>query len=166
MTVLASGVGFASSHATEPEQALAEIAACVGNEPLAGMLLFCSHRFDRAALARAINRHSEGIVTIGCTSSGELTERGYDQDSISVIGFPASGFHLTSHCFDDIEHFDPIAARQTVRNLAAVADRDSRHLGDKVNHVALFLVDGMSHREELLTMTIQDALGDIPLIGG
>lgn len=166
MTVLASEIAFASSHATEPGQAMAEIAARVGNEPLAGMLLFCSHRFDRAALARAINRHSEGIVTIGCTSSGELTERGYDQDSISVIGFPASGFHLTSHFFDDIDHFDPVTARQMVRNLAAVADRDSRHLGDKINHVALFLVDGMSHREELLTMTIQDGLGDIPLIGG
>lgn len=166
MAVLASEIGFASSHATEPGQAMAEIAAHFRNEPLAGMLLFCSHRFDRAALARAINRYSEGIVTIGCTSSGELTERGYDQDSISVIGFPASGFHLTSHCFDDIDHFDPVAARRTVRNLAAVADRDSRHLGDKINHVALFLVDGMSHREELLTMTIQDALGDIPLIGG
>ncbi|MCP1469740.1 hypothetical protein J3E64_001422 [Sphingobium sp. OAS761] len=166
MAVLASEIGFASSHATEPERAMAEIAARVGNEPLAGMLIFCSHRFDRAGLARAINRHSDGIVTIGCTSSGELTERGYDQDSISVIGFPASGFHLTSHCFEDIDHFDPVAARQTVRHLAAVADRDSRRLGDMVNHVALFLVDGMSHREELLTMTIQDALGDIPLIGG
>lgn len=166
MTLLASAIAFASSHATDPSEAIREIVAQVGDAPLAGMLIFCSHRFDRGALARAINRNSEGIVTIGCTSSGELTERGYDQDSISVIGFPASAFHLTSHCFDDIGHFDPVGAREAIRTLAAVADRDSRHLGDKVNHVALFLVDGLSHREELLTMTIQDALGDIPLIGG
>jgi hypothetical protein len=39
-------------------------------------------------------------------------------------------------------------------------------LGEHVNHVALFLVDGLSHSEELLTMTVQDALGEIPLIGG
>ncbi|NWK96424.1 hypothetical protein DM806_12290 [Sphingobium lactosutens] len=166
MTLLASAIAFGSSHATDPAQAMDDIAAHFGDEPLAGMMLFCSHRFDRTALARAINRRSEGIVTIGCTSSGELTEQGYDQDSISVIGFPASGFHLTSHCFDDIENFDPVTAREAIRSLAAVADRDSRHLGDKVNHVALFLVDGLSHREELLTMTIQDALGDIALIGG
>jgi hypothetical protein len=165
MTLLACAIAFASSHATEPAAAMEEIAGQIGEEELAGMLVFCSHRFDRAALARAINRHSEGVVTIGCTSSGELTERGYDQDSISVIGFPASAFHLTSHCFE-IDAFDPVAAREAIRNLAAVADRDSRHLGEKVNHVALFLVDGLSHREELLTMTIQDALGDIPLIGG
>ena len=162
----ATGIGFASSHASDPSAAMAQIVAQLGNAPLAGMLLFCSHRFDRDALARAVNRHSEQVVAIGCTSSGELTDVGYDEDSLSVIGFPADAFHLISHCFDDIDAFDPVAARETIRSLAAVAERDSRHLGDKVNHVALFLVDGLSHREELLTMTIQDALGDIPLIGG
>jgi hypothetical protein len=162
----ATGIGFASSHASDPSAAMAQIVAQLGDAPLAGMLLFCSHRFDRDALARAVNRHSEQVVAIGCTSSGELTDVGYDEDSLSVIGFPADAFHLISHCFDDIDAFDPVAARETIRSLAAVAERDSRHLGDKVNHVALFLVDGLSHREELLTMTIQDALGDIPLIGG
>ncbi|WP_176593819.1 FIST N-terminal domain-containing protein [Sphingobium sp. EM0848] len=166
MTVLASQIAFASSHAGDPARAMADIADQLGDEPLAGMLLFCSHRFDREALARAVNRRTEGVVAIGCTSSGELTENGYDEDSLSVIGFPASAFHMTSLCFDDIENFDPAAARQAVRSLAAQADRDSRHLGERVNHVALFLVDGLSHREELLTMTIQDGLGDIALIGG
>jgi hypothetical protein len=166
MTMLASEIGFASSHSHDPATAMAEVARQLGDAPLAGMLLFCSHRFDRDALARAVNRHSERVVAIGCTSSGELTEAGYDEDSLSVIGFPADAFHLTSHIFDDIDAFDPVTAREEIRALAAIADRDSRHLGDKVNHVALFLVDGLSHREELLTMTMQDALGDIPLIGG
>ncbi len=40
-------------------------------------------------------------------------------------------------------------------------------MGDEKQHqVALFFVDGLSHREELLTMTAQHALGDIQLIGG
>lgn len=166
MTMLASEIAFASSHAGDPAKAMSDVAAQLGDEPLAGMLLFCSHRFDREALARAVNRCSEGVVAIGCTSSGELTENGYDEDSLSVIGFPASAFHLASLCFGDVERFDAAAAREAVRVLVAQADRDSRHLGDRVNHVALFLVDGLSHSEELLTMTIQDALGDIPLIGG
>ncbi len=166
MTVLTQDIAFACSHAGDPADAMRDIAAQVGDLTLAGALVFCSHRYDRADLARAINRHSEGMVVIGCTSSGELTQDGYDQDSLSLIGFPRDSFHITAHCFDDVEHFDPVAARETIRTLAAVADRDSRHLGDRINHVALFLVDGLSHREELLTMTVQDALGDIPLIGG
>lgn len=166
MSVEAADIVFASSHMPDPADAMAQVAHAMGDSPLAGMLLFCSHRFDRDALARAVNRHGEHLVAIGCTSSGELTEQGYDEDSLSVIGFPAASFHMVSHCFDDIDAFDPVAAREAIRSLAAVAERDSRHLGDRVNHVALFLVDGLSHREELLTMTIQDALGDVPLIGG
>ena len=166
MSALAVGTVFASSHSEDPRTAMEEIMRQIGDDPLAGLLIFCSHRYDREALARAINLNSEGVPVIGCTSSGELTEAGYDQDSLTCIGFPRSAFHFVSHCFDDVENFDPVSAREAIRALAAIADRDSRQLGEKINHVALFLVDGLSHREELLTMTIQDALGDIPLIGG
>ena len=166
MSALAVGTAFGSSHSEDPRTAMEEIMRQIGDDPLAGLLIFCSHRYDRDALARAINLNSEGLPVIGCTSSGELTEAGYDQDSLTCIGFPRSAFHFVSHCFDDVENFDPVSAREAIRALAAIADRDSRQLGEKINHVALFLVDGLSHREELLTMTIQDALGDIPLIGG
>jgi len=165
-SMVKSGVVVASSHADNPFAAMEEIAGQLGSEPLAGAIIFCSHRYDPALLTRAINRETEGVRVIGCTSSGELTEQGYDHGSVSVIGFPASAFHLTSHCFVDVHAFDPAAARAAVRKLAAEAERESRALGDTVNHVALFLVDGLSHSEELLTMTIQDALGEIPLIGG
>ena len=166
MSALAVGTVFAPSHSEDPRTAMEEIMRQIGDDPLAGLLIFCSHRYDREALARAINFNSKGLPVIGCTSSGELTEAGYDQDSLTCIGFPRSAFHFVSHCFDDVENFDPVSAREAIRALAAIADRDSRQLGEKINHVALFLVDGLSHREELLTMTIQDALGDIPLIGG
>lgn len=162
----ATEIGFLSSHAVDPAEAMADIARELDMASLAGAIVFCSHHYDRDALARAINRQCESVPVVGCISSGELTLAGYDQDSISVIGFPRDAFHLVSHRFDDIDHFDVVEAREVVRSLAAVADRDSRHLGESINHVAIFLVDGLSHREELLTMTIQDALGDIPLTGG
>lgn len=161
-----AGVVFASSHADDPFDALDEIMATVGTEPLSGALIFCSHRYDADRLTRAINSRTEGIHVIGCTSSGELTQVGYDHDSISFIGFPASAFHLTSHCFLDVGNFNPTAARAAVRELVVEAERNNQTLGEEVNHVALFLVDGLSHSEELLTMTIQDALGEIPLTGG
>ena len=47
------------------------------------------------------------MISIGCTSSGELTEKGYDNGTISVIGFPADAFHMASHCFLDVGHFHP-----------------------------------------------------------
>ncbi|WP_066765956.1 FIST N-terminal domain-containing protein [Sphingobium sp. CCH11-B1] len=161
-----SGVRFAVSHKDDPQEATTALAEQLGDDPLAGIVAFCAHRYDRDRMSRAINRQFDGIQVIGCISSGELTDIGYDHDCVTMIGFPASDFRMTTHCFDDIDNFDPIAARDAVRSLVARAQRDALHFGDAVNHVALFLVDGLSHREEWMTMAVQDALGDIPLIGG
>lgn len=161
-----AGMGFAFSHATDASKAMSEIMADLDDMPLAGAIMFFSHRYDWDALSKAVNLNTDGVTVIGCTSSGELTSAGYDQDSVSLLGLPADGFRMVAHCFDDIDAFDPEVGRMAIRKLAAQAEIESRSLGDTVNHVALFLVDGLSHREELLAMTVQDALGDIPLIGG
>lgn len=161
-----TGMGFAFSHATDASKAMSEIMADLDDVPLAGAIMFFSHRYDWDALSKAVNVSTDGVAVIGCTSSGELTRAGYDQDSVSFLGLPAESFRMVSHCFDDIDAFDPEDGRLAIRKLAAQAEIESRTLGDTVNHVALFLVDGLSHREELLAMTVQDALGDIPLIGG
>lgn len=165
-------VSVASSHAPDPHDAFAEIARSVDPAQMAGAVMFCSHRYDRELLARAARGWTmERFPMIGCTSSGELTEAGYDEDSISLIGFPADSFHMVSHRFDDLAQFDAGAARAAVRDLVARAEIGSErlraeHPGQPINHAALFLVDGLSHSEELLAMTVQDALGEIPLVGG
>jgi hypothetical protein len=68
---------------------------------------------------------------IGCTSSGELTEAGYDEDLISLIGFPSDEFHMVSHLFDDLTQFDAGSARAAVRDLVARAELGSANLRRK-----------------------------------
>ncbi|WP_068071520.1 FIST N-terminal domain-containing protein [Novosphingobium lentum] len=160
------GLVVVSSHDPDPDRAVADVAAGLGTRALAGGLLFCSHSYDRDRLSAAIARHLGGFPLIGCTSAGELSERGYDSDSLVFIGFPADAFRMAVHCFDDLDGFDVEAGRAAIRQLAAGAVQRARELGDKANHAALFLVDGLSHREELLTMTVQDALGDTVMVGG
>lgn len=162
----AGGLVVASSHAANPSDAVAEIAHAIGGRELAGGIIFCSSRYPRAALAAAIEQHLTGFPLVGCTSAGEITARGYDTDSLQFIGFPTNAFTFRTLHVSDIDGFDREDARRKIRHLAANARQESRILGDDASQVALFLVDGLSHREELLTMTVQDALGDIPLIGG
>jgi hypothetical protein len=156
----------ASSHRADPQLAVAEVARAIAGQKLAGGLLFCSHRYQREPLAQAVQEHLGGFPLIGCTSAGELTERGYDEDSLVFVGFLASSFRMNVHCFDDLDRFDPEAGRTAIRRLAATSAQTARDLGDRVNHVALFLVDGLSHREDLLTMAVQDALGETVMVGG
>ena len=163
---VAGGLVVASSHAACPVEAVADIARAIDGRALAGGLLFCSSTYPRDALAAAIGQHLGHIPLAGCTSAGEITGRGYDADSLLLIGFPAESFTFRVLHVSDIDGFDPEEARRKVRHLAANARHEAAILGEGASQVALFLVDGLSHREELLTMTVQDALGDIPLIGG
>jgi hypothetical protein len=162
----AGGLVVASSHALCPHEAVAQITAAIAGQDLAGGILFCSSRYPRDLLADAIARHLGGFPLVGCTSAGEITARGYDSDSLQFMGFPKDCFGFRVLHVSDIDGFDRDEARREIRHLAANARQEGRILGEQASQVALFLVDGLSHREELLTMTVQDALGEIPLIGG
>jgi hypothetical protein len=159
-------VRVASTRLDDPELAAQQLFRELDPPSLAGCVFFASSRYDLPALARAIALRSDGITMIGCTSSGEITPDGFAEGTITAVGFPASDFSLSAIRFGDLDHFDPADAQRSVRGLVADAVERSGAWDTPPNRVALFLVDGLSHREEMLTITVQDALGDIPLIGG
>jgi len=152
--------------ADDPRDAAQQLFRALDPPSLAGVLIFCSSRYPLGELAAEINRCSEGLTVIGCTSSGEITAEGTAEGTITAIGFPASHFTLTATRFDDLDSFEEGAAQGVVRELVGAAVAASQELGPTVHRAAIFLVDGLSHREEMLTVTVQDALGEIPLIGG
>ncbi|WP_052134288.1 FIST N-terminal domain-containing protein [Sphingomonas sp. 37zxx] len=150
----------------DPDAAAQAIFAALDPQSLAGVILFCSSRYPVEPLAQAILQRCDGVTVIGCTSSGEITADGFVEGSIVAIGFPASDFSLCATRFDALDDLEASQAQAAVRSLVASAAEGSRQFGDDVHHAAIFLVDGLSHREEMLTVTLQDALGPIPLIGG
>lgn len=152
-----------TSRAADPRAAVAELAECIEGRKLTGALLFCSNAYPRDALQAELARAMPEVRLFGCTSAGELNDQGYDTHSVVLIGFPEGPFSMASLRFDDLDHFDPQAAQGAIRQLVAQSRREH---GEGLHQVALFFVDGLSHREELLTMTAQHALGDIQLIGG
>lgn len=160
------GLVVGSSHAACPAEAVAEIVAAIDEQALAGGIIFCSSAYPRDELAAAVREHLSDFALVGCTSAGEITQRGYDSDSLQFMGFPQGTFSFNALPFTDIDGFDREDARRQIRHLVANARQEALALDGEAHHAALFFVDGLSHREELLTMTVQEALGDIPLIGG
>lgn len=155
----------AATREDDPELAIQALFRGLDVPSLSGLLLFCSSRYPLDALAASLAARSDGLTIVGCTSSGELTPHGIDEGTLTAIGFPASDFRLAATCFADLDHFDAGHAQQLVRAMVAQANEETRGFG-RVNHAAIFLVDGLSHREEMLTLALQDALGEVPLIGG
>ncbi|MDR6848835.1 MAG: FIST N-terminal domain-containing protein [Sphingomonas sp.] len=163
---LRSPVRTAATRLADPDAAAQALFAALDPMTLAGVLIFSSSRYALDGLAEAINRRSEGLCVVGCTSSGEITPEGIAEGTIAAIGFPASDFTLNAVRFDHLDSFDASRAQSVVRALVAESTAASDALGPEVTRAAIFLVDGLSHREEMLTVTVQDALGEIPLIGG
>ncbi|HEY0269356.1 MAG TPA: FIST N-terminal domain-containing protein [Sphingomonas sp.] len=161
-----SAVRAAATDLDDPVRAIEALFRQLDPLSLTGMILFCSSRYDLGRLAEAIAERSEGMTVIGCTSSGEIAPDGLREGTITAIGFPAEDFTLSAVRFEELDRFDAAHAHQVVRTLVADAAERSRYLGPVVSRAAIFLVDGLSHREEMLTVTVQDALGEIPLIGG
>jgi hypothetical protein len=159
-------IRVASSDLDDPVAAIEAVMARLDPPSLAGMILFCSSRYDLDRVAAAIADRSARLTVIGCTSSGEIAPQGLVEGTITAIGFPAADFTMRALRFDHLDRFDPAAAQQIVRELVATTTDTARARGHDRGRAALFLVDGLSHREEMLTVTVQDALGDIPLIGG
>lgn len=155
-----------TSHRGDAQGIVSDIVRALDGCRISGGLLFCSHRLASQELAAALQAALGAVPLVGCTSAGELTDRGYDEDSVVFIGFPAESFHMACHCFDDLDGFDPADGARAIRALAARVDRKGLTAHGFVNHAALFFVDGLSHREELLAMTVQDALGQTLLVGG
>jgi hypothetical protein len=156
----------ASTAIDDPQAAVQALFRALDPPSLVGVLLFCSSRYPLDALAEAINACSEGLTVVGCTSSGEIAPTGVVEGTITAIGFPKDSFTLNAVRFDGLDHFEPSAGQAVIRSLVADSNAVSGSLGDHLSRAAIFLVDGLSHREELLAMTVQNALGDIPLIGG
>lgn len=159
-------VRVAHSTREDPEQAVREVMRQLDLPDLAGVILFCSSRYPTDALGAALGQRADGHVIIGCTSSGELTPEGMAEGSLTAVGFPASEFRLEALCLDGIAGINAAATHNEVRQLASAAEARARAEWGHGHHAGIFLIDGLSAQEELLTLTIQNALGQVPLVGG
>ena len=150
----------AHSRAADPRDAASELRSGLGDDTFAAVVLFASTAYDLAGLAAAVTAELPGVLTIGCTTAGEIGAAGYVDGSVSAVGLAASSFVVSAARIADLDAFDEAAARETAAGLLAGVDGPSEQC------FSLLLIDGLSIREERVARQCQRALGDVPLIGG
>ncbi len=158
------------SQASDPRQAVAELYSSIGGPQTAFAVVFFSPQYDIGAITAAIRDQFGDTPVFGCTTAGEITPFGYISGGLCGIGFPADEFMVTSVLFDDLANFEVASTLEKTRLAVAEQARAAAALSAGSNAqpkcFALFLVDGLSVREEQLVSAIANALGDIPLVGG
>ena len=155
----------AQSCAADARDAAREFHAAVAQPDMSLVVFFCSVQYDLDILALEIERLFTGVPVIGCTTAGEICPAGYRDHSISGASFPASSFTVASGRIDQLQQFESVQAQSLAQSLMQRLE-GLEPGADTTNSFALLLIDGLSVREEPVTRTLQDAFGNLPLVGG
>lgn len=153
------------STAADPAVAVEEFFHAVHQPQSALVVFFCSHEYDREALADALNRRFAGTPVIGCTTAGEIGPAGYLSGSLSGFSLPAARFTVATALLDKLQSFEMSRGRAFTHDLRQTLDGAVGE-ASAGKRFAFLLTDGLSIREEPVARAIQSELGATPMFGG
>ncbi|MDU8925865.1 FIST N-terminal domain-containing protein [Alisedimentitalea sp. MJ-SS2] len=143
--------------------AIRALADKMGTDDLDLVVLLVTPQADSDHLIAEASRCFTGATVVGCTTAGEISQRGYAEGEIVAIGFPSTHFHTQTTLLPNLSDYDA----------QALIDRmiQSRH-DLRLTHPArphefnFMLIDGLSTLEDKLTSDLAVGLGPVPLFGG
>ena len=155
----------AVSRATDPFIASQELYQQLHQDNIDFVLFYCSSTYALDTLSQTMEDTFKDISIVGCTTAGEVTNNGYEQNSIVAIGFSCKYFAISATLIESMEKFDTMNAQSTINEL--VEQCQSKHLTEiKNTSFLLTLLDGLSSNEEQFLVTLNSAARGIPHFGG
>lgn len=160
-----SGVAIAQARATEISVAASELARQLPADGLAMILVFAAASYDPHEFSAELARTFDGIPIYGCTTAGELTPDGWDDNSVVALGFRARDFTVVARPFLDLANFRMEDGRRIGTELREELARSGTGEADQKSF-GLLLIDGLCQREETVMSSIYGSLDNIPVVGG
>ena len=161
-TLAGSVLTSVSVPASDPDPS-ARIRRALGHIRAGLVLFFASPGCDFDRLARGLHAGFPGATTVGCTTAGELGPKGYAEDTIVAVAFPARHFACGPVLVTDLYGLDGGAVAQEVLDTRIALSRAHPGWSDGF---AFLTVDGLAQREDLLLSAVSPGLGTMPLFGG
>ena len=157
-----AGLRYGAVMADDPAAA-AHLVRQLGPGPFSRIILFLSPETAIDRLMQDLAQAFDPRIVIGCTTAGEITQKGYSEGEIVALGLMDSHFLTDCLVVPDLAVIDGQGLiGEMIRRRAAMADRTP----DWATEFAFLMVDGMSLREDALTTAIAPGLGNLPLFGG
>ena len=155
----------AVTRAPDPFMASQELYQQLHQEHIDFVLFYCSSTYTLKSLASAMEATFKDIAIVGCTTAGEVTHSGYEQNSIVAIGFSCQYFSVSATLIESMEKFDTISAQSTINKLIEQC-QPTHTTPSKNQRFLLTLLDGLSSNEEQFLVTLNSAARGIPHFGG
>ncbi len=158
-----AAVRSAQSCVSDPGRALRRIKAMEGPAGYCLIACFISPAGDPAEIAALAADLFPHTPVIGCTTAGEISDKGYTDGEIVVLGFSARDFTVRTELIPDLRDLDGVAVSELALRLRRelAAERP-----DWTREFAWLLNDGLARREEQLVSALRFGLGSVPLFGG
>jgi hypothetical protein len=133
-------------------------AVCGGDAKL--LIVFASDSLDLRAVASAIHDVAGDVPMIGCSTAGEISTGGPEDESVVAVGFGGPGFDATTAAAGGVSG--------RLREAGAEAASCIRELeGDHAHRVLVLLTDGLAgDQQEIVRGAYAVAGAGIPMVGG
>ncbi len=154
-----------SSTARNEAEAVSELVSQIRQPQAAVAVVFASSRFDLDILGPSLKKAFGTCPVVGCTTAGEITPEGYAEGSLTGFTLDSNEIDVQSHLIADLRKLDGDRLRtisDTVRS--RVSTFQKTHSGAKA--FGLFLIDGLSLREEQTIAQVYRLLDGTPIVGG
>ncbi|KAF0674701.1 FIST C domain containing protein [Profundibacterium mesophilum KAUST100406-0324] len=112
-------------------------------------------------LAEALAAVLPGVPVFGCTTAGQITPRGYEDDALLLIAFSRRHFRCASLLLSPLAPLSIEAVATSARRLAASFSHTAGW-----SRLALLFCDGLSKQEDILAAALEAGLDDVPVFGG
>jgi len=149
-----------TSNASDPHAAGSAAAADAlrGSDPRL-LLVFCSTRYDPAAVLAGIRATAPDVPLAGCSACAQIGTSGPDGGSVVVVAFGGPGFQVSTAT--------STGAGTTPREAGAAVADCTAAVQDSPYVTLLLLTDGTAPDQEDILRGAYDVVGaSIPLVGG
>jgi hypothetical protein len=143
-----------------------EIARQLSPADLAMIVVFVSPFYDPHGFIAELSSLAPDIPIYGCTTAGELSLNGWEEDSVVAMGFRSDDFVVAARPLFDLATFRVDRGRSVCTELQQDFSQRTASCNAADESFGLLFIDGMCQREETIMSAIYASLEDIPIVGG
>lgn len=132
--------------------------ALAGKPQPQGLIFFCAADLDLDTLAQEIHRNFP-CPTTGCTSAGQIGQRGYQDSAFVALALYAPDLIITNHLIQPLSDCNRITAQ------LGTEFKELRR-PPPYQAAGFVLVDGLSFMEERVAAALQESFSGLPIVGG
>jgi hypothetical protein len=145
--------------------AVKEVVDQIKQDGIKLVVFFSTTGHDGQQLTQALASALPGVKLAGCSTSGEITPKGFITKSLTAMSFSspdfAAGIGLAAGLATQPQKVASEALTQAFKDLGS--DVNSF---DPAKHVLMVLPDGMSGKEEMFLLGLNDVAPQLSVVGG